>query len=101
MTVFDGSLRMSREPDAAIDVQIDLNEERIRLLSGEVEIADWALGEIVANAQPDGIHVRAEGEEIVLNLTEDAEFALALGLRTGPPLLMRNVSRLMRQRSSE
>ena len=39
--------------------------------------------------------------EIRMNLTEDAEFALALGLRTGPPLLMRNVSRLMRQRSSE
>ncbi|HSR45064.1 MAG TPA: hypothetical protein VLT15_07525 [Acidimicrobiia bacterium] len=101
MTVFDGSLRMSRDSSAAIDVQIDLTDERIRMLSGEVEIGDWALSEIVTNAQPDGIHLRAEGEEVILNLTEDAEFALALGLRTGPPLLMRRVSSLMRQRASK
>ena len=71
------------------------------MLSGEVEIGDWALCEIVTTAQPDGIHLRAEGEEVILNLTEDAEFALALGLRTGPPLLMRRVSSLMRQRASK
>ena len=101
MTVFDASLRMLRESGVGISVQIDLTEERIRLLSGEVEIADWALGEIVANAQPDGIHVRAEGEELVLDMTEDAEFALALGLRTGPPQLVRKMSKLMREHSSD
>ncbi len=100
MTVFDASLRMLHESGAGIGVQIDLTEERIRLLSGDVEIADWALGEIVANAQPDGIHVRAEGEELILDMTEDAEFALELGLRTGPPQLVRKMSKLMRERRS-
>ena len=101
MTVFDGSLRMLGEPGTAIRVQIDLTEERLRLLSGNAEIGDWALDEIVANAQPDGIHVRAEGQELVLDLTEDAEFAVALGLRTGPPVLVRKMSMLMRQRHSD
>jgi hypothetical protein len=92
---------MLGESGAAIRVQIDLTEERLRLLSGHAEIADWPLDEIVAFAQPDGIHVRAEGQELVLDMTQDAEFALALGLRTGPPLLIRKMSMLMRQRTSE
>lgn len=96
MTVFDGSLRMLGEAGSAISVQIDLNEERIRLFSGDSEIADWALGDIVAFAQPDGIHVRAEGQELVLDMTRDAEFAVALGLRTGPPALVRKMSNVMR-----
>ena len=101
MTVFDGLLRMLGEPGGAMRVQLDLNEERLRLLSGETEIADWALNEIVANAQPDGIHVRAEGQEFVLDMTQDAEFAVALGLRTGPPVLVRKMSNVLRDRRSQ
>lgn len=100
MTVFDGLLRMLGETGSPISVQIDLNEERIHLLAGDSEIADWALQEIVAFARPDGIHVRAEGQELVLDMTRDAEFAVALGLRTGPPDLVRKMSNVMRANRS-
>jgi hypothetical protein len=95
--VFEGSLFTPRDLGHRVNVQVDLTDERFRLLSGEVEIGNWTLDEIVVNAQPDGFHVRAEGEEIILEMPRDAEFALALGLRTGPPLLVRKMSSLLRE----
>jgi hypothetical protein len=47
-------------------------------------------------ALPDGFHIRAEGEAIVLDVTDDAEFALELGLRNAHPALRRRMSALMR-----
>jgi hypothetical protein len=44
----------------------------------------------------DGFHVRAEGEEIVLNIEDDARFALDLGLRNAHPNLRRRMSALLR-----
>jgi len=92
MTDFVGVLRTRTERDTAIRVVIDLTDERLRLRAGDTEIADWSLDEIRINALPDGFHLRAEGEEIILDLTQDAEFAVALGLNTAPVSLARRMS---------
>ena len=52
------------------------------------------------SAMPDGFHMRAEGEEIILDVTDDARFALDLGLRNAPPLLRHRMSALLRTDSS-
>jgi hypothetical protein len=88
---------MDRTDERPINVIIDLTDERLTLKSGEVDVADWALSEIRVSPMPDGFHVRAEGEEIVLQVTEDAQFALDLGLRHAPPNLRRRMSALLRQ----
>lgn len=95
--VFDGELRMLRDRGTRVNVQIDVADERLRLISGDVELGNWPLDQIVVNSQPDGFHLRAEGEEIILEIAQDAEFALAIGLRTGPPLLVRKMSALLRE----
>jgi len=92
MVDFTGVLRTRTERDTAIRVVIDLTSERLRLRSGDTEIADWSLGDIRVNAQSDGFHIKAEGEEIILDLTEDAEFAVALGLNSAPVELARRMS---------
>ena len=92
MTDFVGVLRTRTERDTAIRVVIDLTDERLRLRSGDTEIADWSLDDIRVNALPDGFHIRAEGEEIVLDLIQDAEFAVALGLGSAPVDLARRMS---------
>ena len=97
MEVFEGSLFTPRDLEHRVHIQVDLTGERFRLVSGNVELGNWSLDEIVVNAQPDGFHLRAEGEEIILEMPRDAEFALALGLRTGPPLLVRKMSSLLRE----
>lgn len=92
MAGFAGVLRTPTQRDNEIQIDIDLTDDRLRLRSGDTEIADWSLDEIQVNARPDGFHVRAEGEEIILDLTEDAEFAVALGLNSAPVGLARRMS---------
>lgn len=99
MVDFVGVLRNQNERDTAIRVVIDLTDERIRLRSGDTEIADWSLNDIGVNAQSDGFHIRAEGEEIILDLSQDAQFAVALGLHSAPIGLARRMS-MVRDRAS-
>lgn len=92
MAHYAGVLRTSTERDSTIGVVIDLSDERLQLRSGDANIADWSLSDIRVTAQGDGFHIRAEGEEVILDLREDAEFAVALGLRSAPVDLARRMS---------
>lgn len=97
MSTYEGSLRVPGDEGPPLSVEIDLTEERFRMSSGDAQIGDWAMSEIRVNALPDGFHLRAEGEEVLLEVTDDAEFAVELGLRTAPPHLRRRMSALMRR----
>jgi hypothetical protein len=66
------------------------------MTAGDIEVGDWARDQVRVSAMPDGFHVRAEGEELILDVTDDAHFALDLGLRNAPPILRRRMSALMR-----
>jgi hypothetical protein len=96
MTAYDARLRLDGTDEAPISVLIDLSDDRLTMMAGEIEVGDWARDEIRISALPDGFHVRAEGEEIILDVTDDAQFALDLGLRNAPPLLRRRMSALLR-----
>ena len=97
MSTYEGSLRIPGDDGPPLAVTIDLTDERLRMRAGASEIGDWPMSEIRVNALPDGFHLRAEGEEVLLDITEDAQFAVDLGLRTAPPHLRRRMSALMRR----
>lgn len=92
MTSFEGSLRIPKESEAPISVLVDLTEERLRLNSGGVEIANWRLGEVLVNAKADGFHLHRGGDELVLKVKQDAEFAVMLDLRSVPVELARRMA---------
>lgn len=96
MSAYQGSLRMPGDDGPPLDVVIDLTEDRIRMSAGAAQIGDWPKSAVRVNALPDGFHLRAEGEEVILDITEDARFAIDLGLRSAPPHLRRKMSALMR-----
>ncbi len=96
MSTYEALLKMVGEDGPGLPVVIDLRGERMGITSGDVEIGDWSRDEVRINADVDGIHVRAEGEEVVLDLTRDAEFAIEVGLRQAPPLLRRKMAQLLR-----
>ncbi len=96
MSTYDASLRMVGEDGPGLPVVIDLRDDRLEIRAGEIEIGDWSRDEVRVNADIDGIHLRAEGEEIVLDLAKDAEFAVEIGLRQAPPLLRRRMAQLLR-----
>lgn len=64
---------------------------------GEEEVADWTKDQMRISAMPDGFHIRAEGEAVVLDVTEDARFAVEIGLRNAPPHLRQRMAALMRE----
>jgi hypothetical protein len=101
MAVYDAQLRLDGADEAPIHVVIDLTDDRLTMKSGDVEVADWARKEIRVSPMLDGFHIRAEGEEIILDVTDDAHFALDLGLRNAPPILRRRMSALLRSDASE
>lgn len=92
VTSFDGSLRTPGVSDAPIEVFIDLSDERLRLTSGGIEVANWRLDDVRINAKRDGFYIRRGGEELVLNINQDAEFAVALDLRSVPVDLARRMA---------
>ncbi len=96
MTAYDARLRLDGADEAPIQVVIDLTDDRFTMKSGDVEVADWSRSEIRVSPLLDGFHIRAEGEEIILDVTDEARFALDLGLRNAPPLLRRRMSALLR-----
>jgi len=97
MTEYEALLRIMGEDSPPLPVLIDLSEDRVVIEAGGEQIADWDRHEVRVSALPDGFHVRAEGEEIILDVTEDAKFALDLGLRNAHPQLRKRMSALLRE----
>jgi hypothetical protein len=89
---FEGSLRIPDTDESPVRVLIDLTEERLRLNSGGIEIANWRLDDIRVNAKSDGFHIRRGGEDMVLRVNNDAEFAVMLDLRSVPVDLARRMA---------
>lgn len=96
MAEYDGLLRIDGEADRPMNVTIDLTGDRMKVRAGDVEVADWSRDEFRVRALTDGFHVRAEGEEVVLDIREDARFAIELGLKSAHPTLRRRMAALMR-----
>jgi hypothetical protein len=99
MSAYEGVLRIEGANDAPVHVVIDLSDDRMTLTAGDIELAAWPRDEIRISALQDGFHIRAEGEVVVLDVTEDARFALDLGLRNAHPTLRRRMSALLREES--
>ena len=96
MSAYQAWLRVIGDEEPPIGVDIDLTDDRLVVTAGDVELGDWSRNEVRISAMRDGFHLRAEGEEVILDVTDDARFALDLGLRNAHPNLRRRMSALMR-----
>ncbi|HEX6220448.1 MAG TPA: hypothetical protein VF115_05100 [Acidimicrobiia bacterium] len=96
MTVYDASLRIEGEDSPPLAVVVDLSDDHLKMSVGEQEVADWTREEMRVSAMPDGFHIRAEGEAIILDVTDDAHFAVELGLRNAHPQLRQRMAALLR-----
>ena len=97
MTAYDARLSIEGETAAPMRVVVDLTDDRLTMTIGEEEVAAWAREGMRISALPDGFHIRAEGESVVLDVEDDAHFALDLGLRNAHPTLRRRMSALLRE----
>lgn len=96
MTAYRAQLQIEGEGTERMPVMVDLTDDRMVMTIGSEPVADWSRDEMRIAALPDGFHIRAEGEAVILDVTDDARFALELGLRNAHPALRRRMSALLR-----
>lgn len=96
MTAYDAKLNILGESNETVPVVLDLTDGRLTITVGEEEVAEWAREEMRVQAMPDGFHIQAAGEAIILDVTDEAQFALELGLRNAHPALRQKMAALMR-----
>ena len=88
MGQFQASLRMPGDSRALAAVVL-LHEGRLQVASGEHVIGDWAIDTIEISQIPEGIRVAAEGEVLLLDISDRATFeqeAAAQNTVPGRPL---------------
>jgi hypothetical protein len=81
MTSFDARLRVLGQTGLPLGVEVDLTGERMILTSGGKRLADWYLEEIHIFPTASGYRIDAEGEEVILNVTDRERFAVEIGPR--------------------
>ena len=89
---YDGSMRMTNPGGAALEVLVDLTEERMILHTDSKILGDWPLADLLIRGEDDGFHVRLEGEEVIIKTNDDPGLALELGLRSASPRLRRQMA---------
>ena len=80
MTSFDARLRLTSQPGMPLGVEVDLDGGRMVITSGGNVVADWPLNEIQVIPRADGFHFIAEGEEVILNVSDKRRFATEIGI---------------------
>ncbi|MEX2251048.1 MAG: hypothetical protein WD895_03120, partial [Acidimicrobiia bacterium] len=65
---------------SSLPATVDIDDGRLRVASGDHVIGNWALVDISLTPGPEGVHVSAEGEELILQFSESAAFEEAAGL---------------------
>jgi len=87
-----GVVHMRGDSTQTISVQVFADSERLRLLSGNELIGEWAVSGMGIYALQEGFAIRAEGEELILKTDNDVALAEELGLLTSSPRLARKVA---------
>ena len=84
MSSFNARLRLPGHTRLPLGVEVDILNERMTLTAGERTVANWPLDELDIVLRADGFHIRVDGEEMVLNVTDSKAFAAALGIEASP-----------------
>jgi hypothetical protein len=86
MGQFSASLKVPGDT-SSLPATVDIDDGRLRVASGDHEIGNWALVDIDLTPGPEGVHVSAEGEELILQFSESAAFEEAAGLNAKKPIV--------------
>lgn len=74
MSSYDARLRLVGESGLPLGVEIDLSSERMIVSAAGKPLADWDLENIRIVPTPSGFRIDAEGEAVILNVTDNERF---------------------------
>ena len=74
---FTGKVHLLDEPEAILDALVVVDLNRVVIRAGDTEIGSWPHSSVHLDKKDDGIHLKADGEILVLSL-ENGDFFLDL-----------------------
>jgi len=84
LSSFNARLRLPGRTRLPLGVEVDILHERMTLTAGERTVADWPLERLDVTVLADGFHIKVDGEEMVLSVTDTIRFAAELGVDPQP-----------------
>ena len=87
-----GTVQMKSDGGPGVRVDVFVDDDRIRLVSGNELIGEWELEGLGVHILNDGFSIRVEGEEFVLRTEDDGAIAEVLGIVTSTPRMARKVA---------
>ncbi len=83
MSSFNARLRLPHSK-LPLGVEVDISHERMTLTSGERTVAAWPLDKLEVDNLADGFHIKVDGDDFVLNVTDSLKFASEVGMERRP-----------------
>ena len=84
LSSFNARLRLPGHTRLPLGVEVDILNERMTLTAGDRTVANWPLEKLEVVVRADGFHIKVDGEEMVLSVTDSKAFAAALGVEASP-----------------
>lgn len=85
MSSFNARLRLPGRSRLPLGVEVDIFHERMTMTAGDRTVAAWPLDRLEVVSLSDGFHIKVDGEEMVLSVTDSKRFASELGIGGRPP----------------
>jgi hypothetical protein len=85
MPEFTGNLRLASDPTTSVAADVVVEADRLVLNSGASQIGDWKRKEVDIDVSAEGFRLRADGEDLILDVTDPDGFAAAVGIPAFEP----------------
>ncbi|MEA2001935.1 MAG: hypothetical protein U9N84_08640 [Actinomycetota bacterium] len=77
MASYEGSLKISATSDV-VEAVFDVDADMLSVTAGDQELGTWSLDALSIEHHGDGLHMALDGEDIVVNVRDQASFAAAV-----------------------
>ncbi len=86
MSSYDAKLGLPEQPQLPLPVRVVTTGDNITLHVGDALIADWPLERVSITREERGFRIVADGEDLIVDITEANRFALEMGITDVRPV---------------
>ncbi len=86
MSSYDARLGLPEQPQLPLPVRLVTTRDTITLHVGDALIADWPLERVSITREKRGFRIVADGEDLIVDMTEAHRFAMEMGLTDADPV---------------
>ncbi len=101
MSSYDARLGLPEQPQLPLPVRLVTTGDNITLHVGNALIADWPLERVTITREERGFRIVADGEDLIVDITEANRFAMEMGITDTDPVETLSGQRGRRRQAAE